>query len=103
MDLVGHGFKHMLKELPGRLSISCRNELSDGELGSAVDTDEEKELALGRLHLRDVDVEEPDGVALELLPLGLVARDIRKTRDAVPLQAAMQRRPRQVVTSVNGV
>lgn len=34
-----------------------------------------------------------DGVALELLALGLVALDIRKTGDAVPLQAPMQRRP----------
>ena len=39
---------------------------------------------------------EPDGVALELLALGFVALDIRKTRDAVPLPSAMQRRPCQV-------
>jgi hypothetical protein len=55
-----------------------------------------KRKALGRLDLRDVDVKEADGVALELLPLGFVALDIRKPRDAVTLQAAMQRRPRQV-------
>ncbi len=66
MDLVGHCLEHVLQELPGRLSVSCRNELGDGELGCPVDTDEEKELALGRLHFRDVDVEEADGIALEL-------------------------------------
>lgn len=38
----------------------CRyDELSDGKLESSVDTDEEQELALGRLHFRDVDVKEP--------------------------------------------
>jgi hypothetical protein len=61
-----------------------------------VDADEEVELSFGGLHLGDVDVKEPDGVALELLPLGLVALDIRQPRDAMALQAAMQRRPGQV-------
>lgn len=61
MDLVGHHLEHVLEELPGRLSVSCRNELGNGELGSAVDADEEKELAFGRLHFGNVDVKEPDG------------------------------------------
>ncbi len=37
-----------------------------------------------------------DGVALELLALGLVAFDIRQARDAMTLQTPMQRRTRQV-------
>ena len=85
MDLVGHGFEHVLQELPGGLSVSIRNELSDSELGRPVDSDEEKELSLGGLHFGDVDVKEPDRVALELLPLGFVSRDIGKSRDAMPL------------------
>ena len=96
MDLVGHGLEQVLQELPGRLSVSCCNELSDGELGSPVDSDEQVELALGSLHLGNVDVEEADGVALELLALGLVAFDIRKPRDAMTLQAPVQCRPCQV-------
>ncbi len=44
---------YVLQELPVHLSVSIRNELGDGELGSEVDTDEEKELSLGRLHFRD--------------------------------------------------
>ena len=89
VDVIGHGFEQVLQELPGRLSVGCRNELGDGELGSAVDSHKEKELALGSLHLGNVDVDrasgsppvrEPlaraDGVALELLPLGFVAFDI---------------------------
>ena len=78
VDLVGHGFEHVLKELLSCLSVSSCNELSDSELGCSVDTDEEKELSLSRLHLGDVDVEEPGGVAFELLAFGLVAFDVRQ-------------------------
>lgn len=91
MDLIGHGLKHVLQELLGRLSVSSCNELSDGELGRSVNPHKEIELAFGRLHLGDVDMEEPYGVALELLALRLVALDVRQTGDAVTLQAPMQR------------
>jgi hypothetical protein len=40
---------------------------------------------------RAVDVEEADGIPLELLALGLVAFDIRQARDAMSLQVPMQR------------
>ena len=40
VDLVGHRLEHVLEELPSRLSVSCSNELSDGELGRPVDADE---------------------------------------------------------------
>ena len=76
VDLIGHRFEHVLKELPGSLSVSGGNELGDGELGRPVYAHKEKEPALGGLHLGNINVEEPDGVALELLPLGLVTFDI---------------------------
>ena len=89
-DLVGHGLRHVLQELPRRLPVGRRNELGDGELGSAVDAHEEVELAFGGLHLRDIDVDrasgsppvrEPsaraEGIPLEFLALGLVTFDIR--------------------------
>jgi hypothetical protein len=79
VDVIGHRLKHLLQELPCRFSVSRRNELSDRELGRPVDADEQVELALRRLHFRDVDMKEPDGVTLELLPLGLDTLDIRKT------------------------
>ena len=104
MDLIGHGLKHVLEELPGSLSVSRCNELSDSELGRPVDADEQVKLALGGLHLGNVpsrgllanrcraaDVKEPDGIAFELLASGLVTLDMRQARDAVPLQAPMQR------------
>ena len=93
VDPIGHGFQQMLEELPGRLSVGCFNELSDGEFGRAVNAHIEIELTFSRLHLGNVDMEEPDGVALELLSLRFVALDVRKTGDDVPLQAPMQRRP----------
>jgi len=60
-------------------------------LARAVNADEEVELALCGLNLGDVDVEEADRVALELLALRLVAADVRQARDAMPLQAAVKR------------
>lgn len=93
MHLAWHGLEHVLKELGSRLSVSSCNELSDGELGCAVNANEQIQLALGGLHLGDVELEEADGVAFELLALRLVAFDIRQARDTVTLQTAVQRRP----------
>jgi len=96
VDPIGHGLEHVLEELPGCLSVSFCTEFNNGELGRPVDADEHVELAFGRLHFCDVDVKEADGVALELLPLGLVTLDIRQPRDAMALKTAMQRRPGQM-------
>ena len=102
MDLKWHNLEHVLQELSGRLSVSCRNELGDGEFASALDADEETELAFGRPHFGDVNVKEPDGIALELLPRGLVSRDIQKMRDAVTLQAGQEMRsPRDFIAAQN--
>ena len=65
-------------------------QLDEGELGGAVDGDEQVELAFFGPHLGDVDVEVADRVALELLLRRLVALDLRQPADAVALQAAMQ-------------
>jgi hypothetical protein len=48
------------------------------------------------LHLGDIDVEEADRVALEFPLRRLVAFDVRQPADVMALQAAMQRRARQV-------
>ena len=71
-------------------------QLDEGELGGAVDGDEQVELAFGGSHLGDVDMEVADRIGLELLLGGLVAFDLRQAADAVALQAAMQRRARQM-------
>ena len=41
MDLVGHGFEHMLKEFPGGLPVGLVDELGHGELARPVDTDKQ--------------------------------------------------------------
>jgi len=56
-DLVWHGLEHVLQEFPCGLSVNRCNALSDGELGCPVDADEQVELALGGLHLGNIDVE----------------------------------------------
>jgi hypothetical protein len=77
-------------------AIGLFHQLDEGELAGPVDGDEQIELALDGLHLGDVDMEEPDRVGFELLPGRLVAVDVRQPADAVALQAAVQRRARQV-------
>jgi len=47
--------------------------LDKGELGGAVDRDEQIELALFGADLGEIDVEVADGVGLELTPVRLVA------------------------------
>jgi hypothetical protein len=48
-----------------------------GELACPVNGNKDVELAFGNLKLGDVDVEEPDRIALEPLPFGLVPFDVR--------------------------
>jgi hypothetical protein len=72
------------------------DELSDRELGSAIDGDEEIEFALRGLHFGDVNMEEADRIGLELPPRLFVAFHLGQSADAVALEAAMQRRARQM-------
>jgi hypothetical protein len=68
----------------------------EGKLRGPVDGHEHMQLALFGPHLGDIDVEVADRVALELLLCRPVALDIGQTTNAMALQAAMQRRSRQV-------
>ena len=79
---------------PRDLHIGLVDELSDRELGSSIDGDEEIELALRGLHFGDVDVEEADRIGLELPPRLFVAFHLGQSADAVALQTALQRRAR---------
>ena len=86
----------MLQELPRRLPFRLVDELGHGKLACAVDANEQKQFALSSLHFGNIDMEEADGVAFELMPLWLVASHVRQSRDAVTLQAPMQRRTGQM-------
>lgn len=89
VNLVRHRFEHVLKELPRRLPVCLLDELGHGELAGAVNADKEMELPLGGLNLGDVDVEEPDRVAFELLALWFVPLDIRQAGYAMPLKTSV--------------
>jgi len=91
VDPVRHRFQQVLKELPRRSPVSLVDKLGDREFTGAVDADEQVELAFGSLNLGDIHVKEADRVALEALSLWLVALNVRQSRYAVPLQAAVQR------------
>jgi len=66
-------------------------QFGEGELGGPVDCYEQVELSLGGPHLGDVDVEEADRVALELRAQRLVAVGLGQPRDAMTLEATVQR------------
>jgi hypothetical protein len=51
-------------------------QLDEGELGGAIDGYQQVKPAFGCLHFGDVDMEEADGVSLELLLRGLFAVDV---------------------------
>lgn len=72
------------------------DELGHGKLACAVDANEQKQFALSRLHLGDVNVEEADGVTFELPALWLVVLHVRQSRVAVTQQAPMQGRTLQM-------
>ena len=85
MNLIWHGFEHVLQELPGRLAVCFLDELGHGKLARAVDANEQEELSFSSLHFGNVYVEEADRVALELRPPRFVALDVRQARDTMPL------------------
>jgi hypothetical protein len=42
MDLIRHGFEHVLQEFPGCLPVCLVDELGHGKLACAVDANEQK-------------------------------------------------------------
>ena len=66
------------------------------EPGGAVDADEKIQFAFCGLNLSNINVEVAQRIGLERLLGGRVALDLGEARDVVALQAAVQRRARQV-------
>ena len=93
---VGRGGDKGLQEGARGLRIGLVGELSDRELGGAVDGDEETELALRRLHFGDIDVEEANRIGFKLPPRLFVGFHLRQPNDAVALQTPMEGRARQM-------
>ena len=96
MDGVRNHLDQLAQELGRDHLARLLMELDIGELGGPVDGHEQAQFAFSRLHFRDVDVEIAQRVALELCLRRLVAFDLRKSADAVPLQTAMEGGPCQM-------
>lgn len=96
MDGVWHCADQMLQELCSNHLAGLGMEFDKSELGSSVNGHKQIELALGCLHLGNVDVEVTDWIALELLLDRLVAFNLWQPRDAMTRQTSMQRRARQM-------
>src|ERR1700676_1350841 len=88
---VGHGCNQGFQEAHRDRSIGLFVQLDERKFSGAVDGNEEVELAFLGADLGDVDVEVADRIYLEFALVRLVAIDLRQARDAVALQAAMQR------------
>lgn len=94
VDLVGHGPHQHLEEggcgQLGRLAVDAGKD----QLRGAIDRDEQEAFPALVAQLGDVDVEVADCVILELLRL--LAVSLGQSADPVALQAAVQRRARQM-------
>jgi hypothetical protein len=77
-------------------SAGLLHKLYEGKFAGAVDRDIQVQLAFGRPYLGNVDVEVTDRIGFELLLVWFVAFDFRQPRNAMTLQAAVQRGARQV-------
>ena len=96
MNFVGHGRDKMAKELGGDFCGRFLMQLDKGEFRRPIDGDKEMELAFFGPHLGNVDVEEANRIGFEPLLRRLFPLDIRQLVDAVALQTAVQRGPRQM-------
>jgi hypothetical protein len=90
VDLVGDGRDQPQQEVSRDGGCGLLVQLDEGELRGSVDGDEHVQLALLGSHFRDIDMEVPDRIALELPLCRLVTLDIGQSADAVALQTAMQ-------------
>jgi len=88
MDLAGDGLNQAAQKVCGRLAHHLLVQFDESELRGPVDRDDEIEL------VGDVDMEVANRRGPELARRRGFAFDLRKPRDPVALQAAMQRRAR---------
>ena len=90
VDRVGHGLDQGDQESRGGDAVGLLDQLSKGKLGRLVNGHKHMQLALGRAHLGDVDMDITDRIAFERLLGRLVTIDIGQPGDAMPLKTAVQ-------------
>jgi hypothetical protein len=94
VDLVGDRFDEVQQEVSDDPLCRLLVQLGAGKLRGPIDGDEEVEPAPRGAYLGDVDMEVADRVGPE--PLRPCSPRRRESRDAMPLRAAVQGRPRQM-------
>ena len=96
MDLVRDGGDQVAQEVPRGATRHLLVHLDEGELRGSVDGDDEVEPALRSSNFGDVDMKLADRIGLELVFRRSFAFDLRQSRDSMAIEAAMQRRARQM-------
>ena len=79
LDLIGHGFEHVLQEIQCGGPVSLFVELGHSKLARVVISDEKALLSFSCLRLGDAFVEGHGGVTVRYLPPRLVSTDIKQT------------------------
>jgi len=90
MDPVGHRLDERAQEVTGDPARGFLVQLDKGELGGAIDGDQQVESALRRVDFGDVDVEGAERVGLEFTLGRGTAFDLGQPGDVVSLEAAVQ-------------
>ena len=90
VDCVGHGLDEGAWEVSCDASRSPLVQLHEGELGDSVDGNQQVKPALSSLNVGHVDVEVDERVGLELALSRRGRFNLGQSRDAMPLQAAVQ-------------
>ena len=90
MDPVGHGLDERAQEVAGDAARGFLVQLDKGELGGAVDGNQQVEPALRRVDFSNIDVEVAEWIGPELAPDRGGAFDLGQPGDVVSLQAPVQ-------------
>ena len=96
VDLVGDGGDQASQEVSRGATRHLLVHLDEGELRRPIDGDDEVEFALRGSNFGDVDMKIADRIGLEFALGRSFAFDLRQPGDPVALEAAMQRRARQM-------
>ena len=91
MDPIGHGYDQVSQERRSGHFPGLLVQFHEGELGGAVDGDEQVKFTFSRLNLSNINVEVAERVGLERLLRGRVALELGEARDVVALQTPVQR------------
>lgn len=93
VDLVRHGGPHLREEGSGGRGGGAVDELGDGKRRGPVDGEAQRPLPLRGAQRGNVEMDRAEGGGLEALLVGFGLPRVRQAAAAMPLQAAMERRP----------